>query len=154
MPKTAPLLDRLKACIEKHADWTDERIAAAIVGSTRAMVRAIRAGEPLPERAAIAEVRLDTGTISFAKVRERYDIAAAIRVELAKLKPGALIPERELCQRAAGKDNNRFRRAVENNADEFRKNRIKLALKDDPPDGRFYWGRREDIQEATRLRDE
>jgi hypothetical protein len=139
---------RIKACLGKHPEWEDGRVCNSIRGTKIEMVRAVREGRPL------AETVPDTGTIDFAKVRERYDIAAAIRAELAKLKPGTIIPERELCQRAAAKDNARFRRAVGNNADEFRKNRIKLALKDDPPEGRFYWGSAKDVQEATRLRDE
>jgi hypothetical protein len=156
MPKSAPLLERIKACLEKHPDWPDERIAAAIVGSRREMVRAIRAGEPLPETVtAIVEEakKAETGTISLAQVRARYDIAAAIREELAKLKPGALILERELSQRAAGKDAARFRRTVEN-VEEFRANRVKLRLDQDASEGAWYWGNQSTIAEAVKLRDE
>lgn len=153
MPKTAPLEDRLRACLARHPDWDDARIRNAIIGSTIEMVRAVRAGEPMPTAAAEEQKKIETGTITLAQVRARYDIAAAIRAELAKLKPGALIQERELCQRAAGKDAARFRRTVENN-EEFKANRIRLRLDQDTAEGTWYWGGIKDIQEASRLRDE
>jgi hypothetical protein len=43
MPVPLPLEGRLRRCLTAHPDWPDERVAAAIVGSTRAMVR--RLGE-------------------------------------------------------------------------------------------------------------
>ena len=156
MPKTSPVEDRLRACISNHPDWTVERIAASIVGSTRAMVRAMIAGEPLPETVtAIVEEakKAEVGTISLAQVRARYDIAAAIREELARLKPGALVLEREFCLRVAGKDASRFRRTVEN-VEEFRANRVKLRLDQDASEGAWYWGSQSTIAEAVKLRDE
>jgi hypothetical protein len=146
-----PIEDRLRDCLTKHPDWTDERIAAAIVGSRREMVRAMRSGQsiaPIIEEAKKAEA----GTITLAAVRARYDIAAAIREELARLKPGVLILERELCQRAADKDATRFRRAVEN-TEEFKAHRAKFQLEKDSSEGYFYWGTRETIAEAVKERD-
>jgi len=156
MPKTSPVEDRLRTCIANHPEWTVERIAASIVGSTRAMVRAMIAGEPLPETVtAIVEEakKAEVGTISLAQVRARYDIAAAIREELARLKPGALVLEREFCLRVAGKDASRFRRTVEN-VEEFRANRVKLRLDQDAAEGAWYWGNQSTIAEAVKLRDE
>jgi hypothetical protein len=63
-----------------------------------------------------------------------------------------LLRESDLCQMTAGSDRNRFRRAVENNADRFREFRVKLRI-DDSGDGTYYWGRREDVAEAVRMRD-
>jgi len=151
MPKTSPVEDRLRTCISNHPDWTVERIAASIVGSTRAMVRAMQAGEPVApiiEEAKKAEV----GTISLAQVRARYDIAAAIKRELAKLKPGALILEAEMRQRAAGRDANRFRRTVDN-TEEFKVNRIKLQLDPDGGEAAWYWGDVSTISAAIKVRD-
>ena len=152
MPKPAPLLERLKACLERHPEWDDNRIAAAIVGSSRAMVKAMRAGEPVEAIAAEA-AKAETGVISLAQVRARYDIAAAIREELARLKPGALVLEREFCQRTAGKDAARFRRTVEN-IEEFKANRVKLRLDQDAGEGAWYWGSAADVAQAIKLRDE
>jgi len=89
------------------------------------------------------------GFVMLAKVIEKYDIAAAIRRELAVLPKGRLILETELCQKTAGTDRNRFRRTVENNAEAFRAYRIKLRLDDGEP--KWYWGGMSDIEEATRI---
>lgn len=150
MPR--PIEDRLRDCLSKHPDWPDERIAAAIVGSRREMVRAMRAGEPIAPIVEEAK-KAEAGTITLAAVRQRYDTAAAIREELARLKPGALILEREFCQRTAGKDAARFRRTVEN-CPEFRANRVKLRLGEDVGEGAWYWSDAKTITEAVRLRDE
>ena len=155
MPKPSPVEDRLRACLASHPDWTVERIAASIVGSTRAMVRAMIAGEPLPETVtAIVEEakKAEVGTISLAQVRARYDIAASIKRELAKLKPGALILEAEMRQRAAGRDANRFRRTVDN-TEEFKVNRIKLQLDPEGGEAAWYWGDVSTISAAIKVRD-
>jgi hypothetical protein len=161
MSAPLPLADRLKRCLAAHPDWAVERIAASIVGSTRAMVRAMQAGEsiaPIIEEAKKAEavppsVALCAGVISLDAIRSRYDISAAIRRELAKLKPGALITENEMRQRAAGKDASRFRRTWENN-EEFRANRIKLKLNPDDGEGTWYWADGPTVALALKLRDE
>jgi hypothetical protein len=150
--KKRPVEDRLRDCLAKHQDWPDERIAAAIVGSRKEMVRIMRAGgsvAPIIEEAKKAEA----GTITLAAVRARYDIAAAIREELVRLKPGALVLEREFSLRVAGKDMARFRRTVEN-CPEFRANRVKLRLDQDAGDGSWYWGSSATVAEAIKLRDE
>jgi hypothetical protein len=150
--KTRPVEDRLRDCLAKHPDWTDERVAASIVGSRREMVRAMRAGEPVAPIIEEAK-KVEAGTITLAAVRARYDIAAAIREELARLKPGALVLEREFCLRVAGKDAARFRRAVEN-CPEFRASRVKLRLDQDAGEGAWYWGSQSTVTEAVKLRDE
>jgi hypothetical protein len=152
MPKPAPVEERLRTCIAKHPDWTDERIAASIVGSTRTMVRAMLAGEPIAPIIEEAK-KAEAGTISLDAVRARYDVAAAIREELARLKPGVLVLEREFSIRAAGKDASRFRRTVEN-CPEFRANRVKLRLDQDAGEGAWYWGQQQTVTEAVKLRDE
>jgi hypothetical protein len=150
--KHSSLANRLKVCIDKHPEWDEKRITAAIRGSTLPMVKAIRAGEPIGPIIDEAK-KNETGTISLDQVRKRYDIAAAIREELLRLKPGALILEREFCLRVAGKDAARFRRTVEN-VDEFRANRVKLRLDQDAAEGAWYWGALATIAEAIKLRDE
>src|SRR4030042_132879 len=79
-----------------------------------------------------------SGIVTLEKVINRFDIKAAILRELGKIEKGTLILEQELCQRAAGQDKNRFRRTVENNADLFRLNRVKLKLDEGEP--KYYWG--------------
>lgn len=157
-PTRLPLAEKIRRCIDSHPDWDANRIASAVRGSTRVAIRAVMNGLPIPEKpeppAAKAVERSDAGTVDLSAVRKRYDIAAAIRFELSQMKPGSLILEREMCSRTAGRDASRFRRTVENGIDEFRSNRVKLRLDPDQPDGSWYWGRREDIAEALRLRDE
>lgn len=150
------LQQRITESVAKHPEWDDKRMASAIRGATREMIRAVREGQPwtfaleAPARPMASD---DAGTINLDQVRRRYDIAAAIRAEIEALKPGALILERELCIRTAGRDAARFRRTVENTED-LRGYRVKLKLDPEQPEGAFYWGRPKDIHEATRLRDE
>lgn len=102
----------------------------------------------------IKQPEANDGLVSLDKVRARYDIRAAIIRELGKIPKGKLISEMEFCLRTAGADRNRFRRCVENSGPEFEPNRIKLRLNVSDSDGKFFWGRAEDIAEAKRLRDE
>lgn len=148
------LRDRILESISRNPDWDDPRIASAVRGATRALVRLARSSQPFPDDTEAGPAgQRDTGMISLEQVRKRYDIPAAIRAEIDALKPGALILERELCQRTAGKDAARFRRAVENTED-LRACRVKLKLDQDQPEGAFYWGRPQDVREALKLRDE
>ena len=91
------------------------------------------------------------GLISLSQVIEKYDIASAIRRELASLPKGRLILETELCQKTAGTDRNRFRRTLDNNADGFRAFRILLKL--DEGEKKWYWGSISDVEQALKIRD-
>jgi hypothetical protein len=113
-------------------------------------VRAVREGRPVEEHP--GQEKPVVGVITLDAVRARYDIAAAIKRELAKLKPGALILETEMRQRAAGRDANRFRRTVDN-AEEFKANRIKLQLDPDGGEAAWYWGDNSTIAAAIKVRD-
>jgi hypothetical protein len=158
-----PLTERIKMSMERHPDWTDERLASAIRGATRAAVRIVRSGAPAAAENGGANNNVSTeerrspstGIISLEIVRKRYDIVAAIQRELERLPVGKIIPERELSMRTVGKDAARFRRAVENNAALFKKNRVKLKLNfDTTADGQWWWGCVSDIDEVLHLRDE
>ena len=142
-----PLEEKIRRCIERHPDWTDGRIAVNVTCKV-ADVKAVKMGVSLPKPATQEGV----GFISLKKVAERYDIRTAILREVATLSRGHLILEADLCKAAAGTDRNRFRRTVENNADEFRALRIKLKL-EDSSEGKWYWGHPDDIAEAKRIRD-
>lgn len=137
--------ERIIGCIQRNPDWPDWRIAKSADVHVND-VRAIKSGT------AIAPPPENAGLISLEKVINHYDIKTAIKRELLALPRGQLIIESELCIKAAGSDRNRFRRTVENNADEFRAYRVKLKL-DDSSDGKWYWGNPEDIAEAQRIRD-
>ena len=102
---------------------------------------------PTPARDFISKI---PAVITLADVRQRFDIPAAIKRELSRLDKGALLPEDELCRLTAGKDRNRFRRALDNNPQLPQSHRIKLRL-DDAGEGRFYWGSAADIAEAKRI---
>lgn len=151
--------EKIRRCIAKHPDWTWKRIACA-TGGRKASVEAILRGEPVPCVTPAPVISKDAAPatppgmacISLAAVREKLDVAAMIRREVSKIPGGQLIPEDEMCRLTAGRDRNRFRRAVENNADVFRPHRVRLRL-DESTDGKWYWGRRDDIAEAMRIRD-
>jgi hypothetical protein len=159
---------RIAACIARHPDWDATRVTNSIAGAHVAQVRAIMSGAaPGPgetiypghpkadiEPAAIAPVKSVplSGFVTLDKIRARYDTRESILRELGKIPRGKLISENDLAQRAAGKDRSRFRRTVENNADDFEPHRVKLRL-DDSADGKFYWGGRDDIAEAKRICD-
>lgn len=151
------LEQRIKNAIAKHPDWDNARMASAIRGSTRAAIQRVREGLPIIEgvrvRPAAEEPAPAAGQVSLAQVRHRYDIASRIRAEIEALPQGALILERELCAKTAGKDAARFRRTVEN-AEDLKGYRVKLKLDPDQPEGAFYWGKLLDVREAQRLRDE
>lgn len=149
--------DRIKQCITKHPEWTDARIANSLITSIW-NIRAVRAGKPLPLAGPITDSAVpilspqpESGLVSLDKVIHRYDFRAAIYRELALIPRGKLISEAELCQRVAGTDRNRFRRTVENNEAEFRPLRILLKL--DEGEKKWYWADKETIEAAQRIRD-
>ena len=146
--------EKIKGCIARYPERDDRHISQMVKGATIAMVRAVRAGQPIiePERPGSNAPPATVGIITLESVRARYDIAAAIRREIARLKPGALILESEMRLRAAGKDASRFRRAVEN-TDEFKAHRIRLQLGPDGGEAQWYWGDASTVCAAIRVRD-
>lgn len=165
MPKPAPLEERLRNCFTLHPDWSDNRVARAIRGARLqdaiTMRSAMAEGKPWvqPGRTTpstlvkVEPAHAGAGVVTLDQVRKRYDISSAIRDVIATIPPGSLMLEREMCAQAAGKDNNRFRRAVENTP-EFKAFRAKLKLDPESGEGFWYWGSAVDIAEAVRLRDE
>jgi hypothetical protein len=143
--------DRIKSCIARHPDWTAERVNNSIAGSTITMVRVIKAGGAVPVESTVVLKPESSAYVSLDKIRARYDIAAAIDRELLKLPHGKLISESEFCQRVSGYDKNRFRRSVENNEQKYSVHRVKLRL--DEGDAKWFWGNREDVEAAQRMRD-
>ena len=137
--------ERIVAALARHPDWPISRLAMSSNAKVEE-VRAVKAGVPMtpkPENSSL---------VSLDKIIAHYDIKSAIIREVAALPKGQLIVEGELCLKAAGADRNRFRRCVENNAEEFKVLRVKLKL-DDSSEGKFYWGHAADIAEAQRIRD-
>ena len=150
------ITERIVSCLQRHPDWDTARIAKSC-GAHHGEVDAVRRGEQVPdpgtaERFLKREPATAPAAISLARVKERFDIAAAITRALSTVKRGTLLPEDELCRLTAGRDRSRFRRAVENNPELSRAHRVRLRL-DDSSEGKFYWGHAEDIAEAIRLRD-
>lgn len=147
------LEDRVRACLARHPDWTAQRIANS-TGARQAAVEAVRAGLPIVAQGDPPALTLapsaNASLVSLDKVIARYDVKASILHALLELPKGKLIVEAELCQRTAGADRNRFRRTVENHSDAFRPLRIKLRL-DDAGEGKWYWGRAADIEQAQRI---
>lgn len=149
------LAEKIKRCLVRHPDWPNSRIAKS-TGARHDAIEAVRRGEQPPPVPVSAPLPPNTSTppasVSLAAVRERFDVAAAIRRTIADVKRGTLMPEDELCRLTAGRDRSRFRRAIENNPDLARAHRVRLRL-DDSTDGKFFWGHETDIAEAVRLRD-
>lgn len=143
------LAERIGACIARHPDWTDKRIACAIVGAHIADIEAVRQGNPLPGQQATS---IGVGIIDLEQVRRHYDLFSKIQQEIRGIPRGKLVAEAELCQRVAGSDRNRFRRTVENHIDSLKAYRVKLRI-EEGADGKFFWGNAEDIAAAVKMRD-
>ena len=142
-----PIEEKIKRCLERHPEWTSKRISNS-TGGIVSLVESIRGGGPIEEKP-----RAETsgaGLVTLADVRQRFDIPAAIKRELGRLGKGQLMPEDELCRLTAGRDRNRFRRAVDNNPALPQTHRVKLRL-DDSGDGKFFWGNAADISEARHI---
>ena len=146
-PVTSPLSDRLKACFEKHADWTDERIAAAIVGSTRAMVRAMRAGEPLPEPPTKPEcaavLHPNVTLVSVDDIKRKYDMFGAIMEIIKTLPPGQVITEGDLKQSVDHPDPYRFKKTMDAHEKELEPYRIMLKYRGS--EAKYHYGKPEVI---------
>lgn len=148
--------DRIKCCIARHPEWPAERINNSIAGSNIAMVRAIMAGTavpiegttvPKPESA--PEI---SGYVSLDLICEKLDVKSAILREIGKIPKHKVIPEAEMVSRTAGTDRNRFRRIIENNAEEFRPYRTMVKTRESP-NGIWFWASAEAITRINKLRD-
>lgn len=145
-----PAADRIKACLDRHPDWAAARVAKSL-NLRMADVEAVRGGAPAIVPPGEAPVASNGGSlISLDRVVIRYDTRTAILHVIGELPKGKLIIESELCAKTAGTDRNRFRRCLDNNAEEFQPLRIKLRL-DDSSEGKFFWGHASDIAEAKRI---
>ncbi len=151
--------ERIKRCLSRHVEWEDVRTAKS-VGCRVADVRRVREATDsvpfIPDKAkakASPEPISETapGLISLATVREKYDVASAIEKAVLGIPKGKLISDSEMCARVCGSDRARYRRCLDNFAARLNPFRIKLKLDDGEP--KYYWGRRSDIQEASRLRE-
>jgi len=156
MPKSAPLLERIKACLEKHPDWDDVRVAAAIVGSGITNVRAVRAGEPLPKVVtAIVEVtpkgQLTSGVtlISLDDIKRKYDLYAQILEVICDLPSGQVISETDLRTCVQSPDPLRFRRTIEAHEKELEPYRIMLKYKSS--EARYHYAKPEVISDLRNI---
>ena len=147
MPKTSPVEDRLRACFAKHPDWPDERIAAAIVGSRREMVRAIRAGEPLPEPPTkpefAAALHPNVTLVSVNDIKRKYDMYGAIMEIIRTLPPGQVITEGDLKQSVDHPDPYRFKKTMDAHEKELEPYRIMLKYRGS--EAKYHYGKPEVI---------
>ena len=141
--------EKVKRAIERHPDWADRRIQNS-TGGTLGMIARARGGGDITAPKLRDFTSKAPAVISLADVRQKFDIPAAIKRELARLDRGSLLPEDELCRLTAGKDRNRFRRAIDNNPQIAKAHRIKIRL-EESGDGRYLWGSVADIAEARRI---
>jgi len=143
------LKDRIMRCIGRHPDWTNKRIANSASCRVREVV-SFKEGKLLD--AGPNGNTHQPGIISLEQVFKKYDIRSSILRELAAVPRGELIQEEDLRQKSAGQDRNRFRRTIENNAEEFKPVRLLLKI-EEGSDGKWYWGHAEDIKKAKEIRD-
>ena len=149
----------VKRYVQNHPDWPVERLRNALrawrvpTAEVRAELarQGIAAKGPSP-RADKPTVKTASGrVVTLAAIRERFDVLAAVKRAVAALGDGELIEEADLRERVAGRDATRFRRAVENNAEAVEPLRVRLRLNDGEP--RWYWGRPATVAEAAKWRD-
>jgi hypothetical protein len=134
---------------------THQQIAERLGLSKMQVDRAFQRMKSASTQDAPNPLRPGIGEVTLEKVRERFDIKAAIYRELEALPRGTLLVESELCQRVAGNstlDRARFQRVVENNEAEFRSRRMRMRLRRDG-DEKWYWGHEDDIAAAVAIRD-
>ena len=147
-------IDRVKACLLRHPDWDAARIQRSCSGSTRNMVANLKSTMVVPEGQSVPSVvALKPSLLSLDKVKDRYDVVGAIQREVLNIPRGKLLLDEDMCRLTAGKDRNRFRKAVENNQEIFKPYRIKINL-EHGGEGKFYWGHKDDVAEVVRLKDE
>lgn len=150
--------DRVKACMEKHPDWPAERVNNSIAGSKIIMIRTIMAGGAVPVESttvlkpeSLVKPEL-SAYVSLDLICEKLDVKSAIFREIGKIPKNKVIPEAEMISRTAGTDRNRFRRIIENNAEEFRPYRTMVKTKEFP-NGSWFWASAEAIARINKLRD-
>jgi hypothetical protein len=141
--------DRILACLIRHPGWSSCRVAKSL-GVLTGTVDVVKASSPQPPTEAPPEQNNFASMVSIDKIVTRYDIKSAILRELSKIPMGTLVEESEFCKRTAGSDRNRFRRTVENNPELFKRNRVKVRLKDGE-EGRWWWGRDTDIDKVIAI---
>jgi hypothetical protein len=140
--------------LEQHPDWDFKRRVGALK-RWRVTIRELREAtgkaKPATGKAAAPPAVRRPGTVSLADLKARWDIMGAIRREIAKLRDGEPLPEAELRTAAAGGDAARFRRALD--ADPAAVERLRVRLKLDSNEARWYYGRERTVAEAAALRD-
>ena len=149
----------IRRCLKAHPDWDAERLRNALRRwhATTAEIRAASAGGTVPavpatKAAGKAKTERPAGrVVTLAAIRERFDVLAGIKRELARLGDGELIEEADIRERVSGRDATRFRRAVENNAQAVEPLRTKLRLTEG--EARWYWGKPSAVAEAAKWRD-
>jgi hypothetical protein len=156
MPKSAPLLERIKAGIARHPERNDRLIAKSIRGITVAMVRAVREGRPLPETVtAIVEItpkgQLTSGVtlISLDDIKRKYDLYAQILEVICDLPPGQVISETDLRTCVQSPDPLRFRRTIEAHEKELEPYRIMLKYKSS--EARYHYAKPEVITDLRNI---
>ena len=151
MPKAMPMEEKIKACLERHPDWPDQRIQNAIRGSTMTAVRAIRAGQPLPESGPpprAAALRPLMSLIAVDDIKRKYDMFGAIMDIIRSLPAGHVISEQDLKQSIEHPDPFRFKRTIEAREKELEPYRIMLKYKGS--EAKYHYARPDVIADLRR----
>lgn len=152
------LTERISAAIERHPEKDDRYISKGIRGATLAAVRAVRAGEPIPEPVPMtphpigAETKTQIGPgvtlIPVEDIKRKYDLFQAILDVIGSLPPGAVITEPDLRASIDQPDQFRFRKTLEAHDRELEPYRIMIKYKGS--EARYHYARPEVISDIRR----
>jgi len=142
------LEEKIKGGIARHPDRDDRLIAKAVRGATVAMVRAIRAGEPIPEPgpeppAATIALHPNVTLVTVDEIKRRYDMFGAIMEIIRGLPSGAVITEADLKQSVDHPDPFRFRKTLEAHEKELEPYRIMVKYRGS--EAKYHYGKPEVI---------
>ena len=141
--------ERIKAAISRYPDRDDRRISKGLSRVTVAMVRAVRAGQPVPLPPAQAPLPANVSLISVDDIKRKYDMFTAIMDIIRVLPQGQVITEQDLKASIEHPDPYRFKRTLEAHEKELEPYRIMLKYKGSEP--KYHYARPEVISDLRRI---
>lgn len=140
--------ERIKAALARYPERDDRHISKSLHGVTVAMVRAVRAGQPVPLPPAPAQLPANVSLVSVDDIKRKYDMLKAIMDVIRALPAGRVIAEPELKASVEHPDPYRFKRTLEAHEKELEPYRIMLKYKGHEP--KYHYARPEVIADLRR----
>ncbi len=141
------LEEKIRGSIARHPDWDDRHVAKSVLGSTKAMVLAVREGRPISESiplpAAPAQLSPNVTLVSVDDIKRKYDMFGAIMDIIKNLPPGQVITEADLKQSIDQPDPFRFKKTMEAHEKELDPYRIMLKYRGS--EAKYHYGKPEVI---------